>query len=290
MRIAIYGNSYQDQHLAELAQFLRELAGLNVWVEMEASFFNYLSRALNEPPVINDVIHGRDFSAALALSVGGDGTFLRTAGWVADKEIPILGINTGHLGYLAAVPVQHALDMVKEVINDRCRVESRSLLALEIPGRSIDTWPFALNEVAILKDDTASMISVDAHIDHHPLATYMADGLIVSTPTGSTGYNLSVGGPIIEPTATNWVISPIAAHSLTMRPLVVNNQSVIELTTQARASQSFRVSLDGRSLTLPTGTPLRLSLAPFAIRVVQPHDHYFTSTLRKKLYWGVDPR
>ncbi|MCC8176029.1 MAG: NAD kinase [Bacteroidales bacterium] len=290
MRIAIYGNSYQDQHLVELARFLQELAGLNVWVEMEASFFNYLCRALGEPPIVNDVIHGHDFSAALALSVGGDGTFLRTAGWVADKGIPILGINTGHLGYLAAVPVENALDMVKEVIDDRCRIESRSLLAVEIPGRAIDTWPYALNEVAILKDDTASMITVDAHIDQHPLATYMADGLIVSTPTGSTGYNLSVGGPIIEPTATNWVISPIAAHSLTMRPLVVNNQSVIELRTEARASQSYRVSLDGRSLTLPTGTPLRLSLAPFSIRVVQPHDHYFTSTLRKKLYWGVDPR
>lgn len=289
MRIAIYGNQYQQEHLADVARLLERLGKLNVWVEMERSFYNYLSRVLPTPPPVQDTVTGNEFSAALTLSIGGDGTFLRTAQWVGDKEIPILGINTGHLGYLAAVPISEAMGMIDDVINERCQIEERALLRLEVPGHKVDEWPYALNEVAVLKEDTASMITVTASINGNELATYLADGLIVSTPTGSTGYNLSVGGPIVEPTAPNWVISPIAAHTLTMRPLVVSSDSVIDLLTTSRAP-SFRVSLDGRSITLPAGTRLRLSRAPFTIKAVQRRGHSFASTLRHKLLWGIDTR
>lgn len=289
MRIAIYGNQYQREHLADVARMLDSLAKRNVWVEMEQSFYDYLCRALPAPPPVQDIVKGTDFSAALTLSIGGDGTFLRTAQWVGDKGIPILGINTGHLGYLAAVPVRSAMRMIDDIIDERCKIEERALLKLDVGGREIDEWPYALNEVAVLKEDTASMINVETRISGDELATYLADGVIVSTPTGSTGYNLSVGGPIVEPTAPNWVISPIAAHTLTMRPLVISSDTTIDLLTTSRAP-SFRVSLDGRSITLPAGTPLRLSRAPFTIKVVQRQGHSFASTLRHKLLWGIDPR
>lgn len=289
MRIAIYGNQYQNEHLAEVASFLDELSRRNVWIEMDSSFYNYLCRVLPSPPPVQDTIAGGRFSAALALSIGGDGTFLRTAEWVADKGIPILGINTGRLGYLAAVPISEAVSMVEDVMAERCQIEERALLRIEVIGHEIMQWPYALNEVAVLKEETASMITVKAHIAGNELATYLADGLIVSTPTGSTGYNLSVGGPIVEPTAPNWVISPIAAHSLTMRPLVVSSEAVVDLVTTSRA-QSYRVSLDGRSVTLPAGTAIRLSRAPFTTRVVQRQGHTFASTLRHKLLWGMDSR
>ncbi len=289
MKIAIYGNQYQNEHLADVAAFLDELSRRNVWIEMESSFFNYLCRVLPEPPTVQNIIDGGQFSAALALSIGGDGTFLRTAEWVADKAIPILGINTGHLGYLAAVPISEAVSMVEDVVAGRCQIEERALLRIEVKGHEIEQWPYALNEVAVLKAETASMITVKARIAGSELATYLADGLIVSTPTGSTGYNLSVGGPIVEPTAPNWVISPISAHSLTMRPLVVSSDAVVDLLTTSRA-QSYRVSIDGRAVTLPAGTAIRLSRAAFSIRVVQRQGHTFASTLRHKLLWGLDSR
>lgn len=289
MRIAIYGNQYQNEHLADVAAFIDELSRRNFWIEMDSAFFNYLCRVLPAPPPAQNIIDGGQFSAALALSIGGDGTFLRTAEWVADKAIPILGINTGHLGYLAAVPISEAVSMVEDVVAGRCQIEERALLRIEVKGHEIEQWPYALNEVAVLKAETASMITVKARIAGRELATYLADGLIVSTPTGSTGYNLSVGGPIVEPTAPNWVISPISAHSLTMRPLVVSSDAVIDLLTTSRA-QSYRVSIDGRAVTLPAGTAIRLSRAPFAIRVVQRQGHTFASTLRHKLLWGLDSR
>lgn len=289
MKIAIYGNQYQNEHLAEVASFIDELSRRNVWIEMESAFFDYLCRVLPAPPAVQATIDVRRFAAELALSIGGDGTFLRTAEWVADKAIPILGINTGHLGYLAAVPINEAISMVEDVMAGRCQIEERALLMIEVDGHEINQWPYALNEVAVLKGETASMITVKARIAGNELATYLADGLIVSTPTGSTGYNLSVGGPIVEPTAPNWVISPISAHSLTMRPLVVSSDAVVDLLTTSRA-QSYRVSIDGRAVILPAGSAIRLSRAPFAIRVVQREGHTFASTLRHKLFWGLDSR
>lgn len=289
MRIAIYGNEYQKDYLVELADFFGSLSDYNVWVEIEAGFFEYLCRVLPAPPRVNEVIHGDDFSAALALSIGGDGTFLKTAEWVGDKQIPIIGINTGHLGYLADVSISEMNHLVDDILNERFKIEERSLIEVAIDGDTVAGWPYALNEVAILKQDTSSMISAKTEINGIGLTTYQGDGLIVSTPTGSTGYNLSVGGPIIEPTTPCWVISPIAAHSLTMRPLVVRDSSEVRITVSSRSS-SFRISLDGRSMTLPADTVVTLRKAPFATRVVQRLDHHFSDTLRSKLLWGIDKR
>ena len=289
MRIAVFGNTYQDRHFDVLAGLFERLSRYNVWIEMERSFYNYLSRTLPAPPKINDLIVNDDFSAAIALSIGGDGTFLRTAQRVGGKEIPILGINTGHLGYLADVGVEEMDAGLTSLFEGHYQVEDRTMIEVTSPDAVIDSWPYALNEVAILKQDTASMIDMKSTVDGYSLADYRADGLIISTPTGSTGYNLSVGGPIVAPQAPVWVISPVAAHSLTMRPLVVGDGSVISVTTTSRTS-TYRVSLDGRSVSLPVGTTIVMRRAPFRTRVIQRLDHRFTETLRTKLLWGIDRR
>ena len=265
MRIAVFGNRYQEAHIEELSTLFDLMSRHNVWVEMEESFYNYLCSVLTSPPEVNDLIKGDDFNAAIALSIGGDGTFLRTAQRVGEKEIPILGINTGHLGYLADVTVDEANDKLQNLLDGKYHVESRTMIAVTSPDARLDLWRYALNEVAILKEDTSS------------------------TPTGSTGYNLSVGGPIVAPSAPVWAISPVAAHSLTMRPLIVADDSVISVTTRSR-SETYRISLDGRSQTLPVGTTIEMRRAPFVTRVIQRLDHRFTDTLRSKLLWGIDKR
>lgn len=291
MRIAIYGNTHQTDHLDELARFFASLARHNVWIEMDARFYDYLCKVLPQPPAVSERVEaGADFSAALAISIGGDGTFLRTARWVGDREIPIIGINTGHLGYLADVHISESEHLLDDLHCGRFKTESRSLIQVALPDGAPECWPYALNEVAFLKKDTASMLSAHANLNGEDLTSYIGDGLIVATPTGSTGYNMSVGGPIIEPTSESWVLSPIAPHSLTMRPLVVTDRSVIEVTTDSRAASSYLLSLDGRSISLPVGTKVRLQRAPFVTRVVQRIDHHFASALRQKLLWGMDKR
>ena len=290
MKIAIYGNMYQEDYLKQLSEFLEALSQSDIKVEMESRFYNYLCRLLPQEPQVDGVIVGSDFEADMAISIGGDGTFLRTARWVGDKEIPILGINTGHLGYLADITVDEMIGAVEDLKNGLYKIETRSLIEVTSTRKeaTID-WNYALNEVAILKQDTSSMISVATKVNDVDLATYLGDGLIIATPTGSTGYNLSVGGPIVEPTAPNWIISPIAAHSLTMRPLVVGDSHELTITTTSRAT-NYRVSLDGRSVTLPVGSTIKLRKAPFVTKVVQRTKHNFGETLRNKLLWGVDKR
>lgn len=290
MKVAIYGNMYQENYLNQLSNFLDALSHSEIKVAMESTFYNYLSRLLPQPPMVDAVIVGKDFDADMAISIGGDGTFLRTARWVGEKQIPILGINTGHLGYLADITVDDMIPAVDDLLKGLYKIENRSLIEVtSMRKEAIVEWNYALNEVAILKQDTSSMISVETQINDVDLATYLGDGLIISTPTGSTGYNLSVGGPILEPTAPNWVISPIAAHSLTMRPLVVSDSSELTITTSSRTT-SYRVSLDGRSVTLPVGSTIKIRKAPFVVKVVQRMKHNFTETLRNKLLWGVDNR
>ncbi len=286
MRIAVYGSKRQESSAEQIRLFLENLRRRGATAVMHRKLYNHLygfmPRAL---AAVGSVVDGNDFEADMAVSLGGDGTFLRTAMWVGDKEIPIVGVNTGHLGFLTALPVDRLPQLLDELGGDAFRMESRGVLELCSPFIDPHSAPYALNEIAIAKVETSSMIKADVSIDGKPLAQYSADGLIVCTATGSTAYNLSVGGPIVQPTVDVCVLSPVAAHSLTMRPMVVDGRSAIRIVPSGRASH-VRLSLDSRYYEIETGTPVEIRRAPFTVRVLQPADRSFADILRDKLHWG----
>lgn len=294
MKIAVFGKRRQSLEDAPLIyNLINTLSDCGVFVTVERLFFEAMSRLTGKPMDADDVFDADDFTADFAISIGGDGTFLRTARWVGEKETPIIGINTGHLGFLAEEPIATATGLIDDLLDGNYFIESRSLL--EVHGvngdirSSLSGWAYALNEVAILRQDTASMITVDTKLDGMEVASYQGDGLIISTPTGSTAYNLSVGGPIVQPTAPCWVLSPIAPHSLTMRPLVVSDSHIIETTVESRAD-TYRISLDGRTLILPINVKLQVRRADFVVKVFHTKGHNFIDTLRAKMLWGISKR
>lgn len=227
----------------------------------------------------------------MVVSVGGDGTFLRTATTVGDSGIPVLGINTGRLGFLAAINYEDVEETIREVMENNYKVQDRTLLKL----MTDETFPpeyfynHALNEVALLKQDTASMLSIHAYINNDYLTSYQADGLVISTPTGSTAYSLSIGGSILSPTTPSIILSAIAPHNLTSRSLVVDDSSIISLKVESR-SHMFLVSVDGQSRVLDETVNIQVRKADYTLRVVKRVGHTFYETLRDKLMWGADVR
>jgi len=284
MRIAVYGSRRQDNYVEPLSAFFDALALAGAEIVMHRKIYDCLSHLmLPKLSSVRRVVSGPDFDADLAISIGGDGTFLRTAMWVGDKQIPILGVNAGHLGFLSSASTNMLPEIPAILASGDFSVSRRSLLQVIAP--EIGTWPFALNEVAVMKEENASMISAKTDINGAFLADYRADGLIVSTPTGSTAYNLSVGGPVLQPTAPVWSLAPIAAHSLGMRPLVVSDDAEIDISVEGRA-HAFRLALDGRPCTLPIGSEVKLRKAPFPILIIELKNRTFASTLRDKLHWN----
>lgn len=283
-RLVIFGNTYQQGNLNTVLGLLEHLRqhGINVAVEKE--YMQYLSRehSINLPTFDATQVPDAD----MALSLGGDGTFLTTAMWVSRQGMPILGINLGHLGYLTAGNLDEKSDLIDDVLAGNYRIEERTMLQASCDAVTIE-HPWALNEIAVLRHDTSSMLDMQTLLRGRELTTYRGDGLIVSTPTGSTAYNLSVGGPILEPTTSCLVLSPISAHSLTMRPLVVRDDSEIVICTHSRAPQ-YEVSIDGEVTLCPTGSTLTIGRAPYCARVIQRTTNNFASTLRQKLLWGTD--
>lgn len=286
MRIAIYGSKRQEPSAAPIRRFLESIESHGATAIMHRKLYMHLYDIMPDALcAVKQVVDNNVFSADLAISLGGDGTFLRTAMWVGNKEIPIVGVNTGHLGFLAAVPVEELPNLLDNLAADKFAMECRSLLELVSPKLDIHAAPYALNEIAVTKVETSSMINADVCIDGVPLATYKADGLIVCTATGSTAYNLSVGGPIVQPTVDVCVLSPVAAHQLSMRPLVVDGKSSIKIIPTGRASH-VRLTLDGRYYEIETGTPVEIQRAPFTVRLLRKAEHSFADTLRSKLHWG----
>lgn len=284
MKIAIYGSRRQSAHAAEISTLLRALAAGGAGLLMHPKLYEHLvgELGLKLPGVVETDAY-RAPEVSLALSIGGDGTFLRTAAWVSDAETPVLGINTGTLGYLSALSVDEAVALSDDILEGRFTIEPRTLLQVVAPA--VRGSAYALNEVVVAKEDSASMITVSAQLGTLPLTDYRADGLIVSTPTGSTAYNLSAGGPIVQPTAPVWVLTPICAHSLGMRPLVVADDNIVRLRVDGRG-RAFRLTLDGRSTTLPMGTEVTLQRACFRTLIVQRHGNEFPAVLRNKLMFN----
>ena len=286
-RLLIFGNTFQQDSAAVVVALLKHLRerGLDILVERE--YLNYLAGAASAAG-FESFDTARVPDADMAFSLGGDGTFLITVMWVSRQGMPILGINLGHLGYLTAGRLDVNSSVIDDVLAGNYRIEERTMLQVHCDAVDIP-HPWALNEVAILRHDTSSMLDMETQLRSHNLTTYRGDGLIVSTPTGSTAYNMSVGGPILEPTTSCLVLSPISPHSLTMRPLVVRDDSVIMVRTYSRADH-YEVSIDGEVTLCPTGSTLTIARAPYCARVVQLQGNNFASTLRQKLLWGTDQR
>jgi len=289
LTFAIFGNVHQSEKKSSIKNMLDVLRNESFHIAIDSKFYAYIHNELNIAFEPDEIITDDDFKANFAVSVGGDGTFLNTAARVNGKEIPIVGINTGHLGFLADVSSNGIAEAMASMRRGEYYIERRSMLRLFTEQDIGISYPLALNEIAIMKHDNSSMIDIEAYINDHYLTTYKADGLIVSTPTGSTGYSLSVGGPIISPNSNSIVLTPIAAHSLNVRPVVLDDQISVRLNVSSR-NHSFLVALDGRSQSCNETVQLKIRKAPKYVYVVKRKETTFFDTLRNKLMWGADKR
>jgi NAD+ kinase len=288
MKIALFGNTYKVEAIDTAISLLQLLKKHDAEVYIESSFYRFLQDHKVEN-LISGVIEDDNFMADLALSFGGDGTFLNTAKHVNTKEIPILGINTGRLGFLADVADTEIEHVLQDVLNNRFSIEERTVLQLIAENSILHEYPYALNEIALLKQDSSSMITIHVKVNGEFLNAYRADGLIIATPTGSTAYSMSVGGPIVVPQTNNLILSPVASHSLNIRPLIIPDNWELEINVISR-TKSFLVSLDGRSDILDQHTYLKVKKAGHKVKLVKPIGHNFFCTLKNKLMWGADKR
>lgn len=291
MKIGVFGSDHQQDKSALIRHLFEKLQALGAEAYVDSLFYHgFLKETLQYEPPKAGLLTGDEFpDIDIVLSVGGDGTFLRTAARINRQDIPILGINTGRLGFLADISGNEIEATLEEIFKNYYHVEERALLKLYTGKELYGGYNYSLNEIAILKRDTSSMITVHTRLDDEYLASYRADGLIIATPTGSTAYSMSVNGPIIAPQSNSIVLSPVAPHSLNVRPLVIPDSTVITLSVESR-TDSFLVAIDGRSEVFPTGTELKVSKADYCTKVIKRHNQTFYKTLREKLMWGADTR
>lgn len=293
MKVAIFGRFYNKTTSASVETLFQYLPKKDIDAYIESHFFKIIS---DNSPNIKDFNSFKTFdtldtSFDLLVSVGGDGTILRAITFVKDIDIPIIGINTGRLGFLATIQVDDIERAMQSIIDGKYKISERSLLSVETSPENSDikSLNFALNEIAVSRKNTTSMITVETHLDGEYLTSYWSDGLIVSTPTGSTGYSLSCGGPVITPSTNSFALTPIAPHNLSARPLIIPDSTIIQLRVDGREEQHL-VSLDSRIATLDNGTLIKIKKADFKIKMIDLLDESFLDTLRKKLLWGEDKR
>ena len=289
LRFALFGNIYQARKSASIKKVLSCIANYDAELYVDMEYYYFLKDNQRLDVHATKILTDDDFTADFVISMGGDGTFLKSASRVGGKGIPILGINMGRLGFLADISPDDIEHCMAALYRDDYVIETRALIQVEADGQPLGNPSFALNDVAVLKRDTASMIGIRATINGQLLTTYQADGLIVSTPTGSTAYSLSNGGPIIVPGTNVFSMTAVAPHSLNIRPIVIPDSSIVELDVASR-SHHFLVAIDGRSEKCKEGTKITLRRAPYSIKVVKRSDHRYFNTLREKMMWGADVR
>lgn len=289
LRFALFGKEFQAGKTVSIHRLIDSLKARGAEIYIERTFFQYITSALDMEVEVSGVFDNYNFDVDFVISIGGDGTFLRAASMVGSKGTPIIGVNTGRLGFLADIHPDEIDHAIAEIVDGHYAVEPHAVIMVEADGEIIEGSPFALNDIAVLKRDNAAMISVRTCINGEYLVTYQADGLIVSTPTGSTAYGLSNGGPIIVPDADILCLTPVAPHSLNVRPIVINDDSEITLEVESR-SHNFLVAIDGRSEKLLESTRLTIRKAPYTINIVKRDSRSYFSTLREKMMWGADHR
>ena len=289
MKIALYGQASGPDIAEPVGDLMDELQDYGADLAVEAEFAKGLDLAGNTPHFTLEA--GLDRSFDLMVSFGGDGTILRAITYIRDLGIPIVGVNTGRLGFLSTCQKENVRDMVRDFTSGNYRLVERSLVTASLDGMPPggDQLNFALNEVTVSRKDTTSMITVETWLNGEYLTSYWADGLIIATPTGSTGYSLSCGGPVMMPTARSLVITPIAPHNLNARPLVISDETEIKLKVSGREPQHL-LSLDSRITSLENETEIWVRKAGFTINMVEFTSESFLKTIRNKLLWGEDRR
>ncbi|MBJ7427748.1 MAG: NAD kinase [Bacteroidia bacterium] len=294
MHLAIFGRYFKEERYTELQQFFDYLKTCKISFTVYRKFLeDGLRNGLNVSPKTKTFDTYEDFNKSnfdYVISIGGDGTILMCLEFVREKETPIIGINTGRLGFLAGVAAKDACQMVDELTKGRYTIDSRTVLKLD--SNKSDMFggvKYALNDFVIHKKDSSSMITIHTFINGEFLNSYWSDGLIISTPTGSTGYNLSCGGPILYPSSASLVITPIAPHNLNVRPIIISDNNVISFQVEGR-STSFLATLDSRSESIEANTELAVSKAGFKMNLLRLNNENYLQTLREKLMWGIDNR
>ncbi len=292
MKVAVFGTTVSESFMPVLIEFFGFLKSGKIEVQLFNPFYSYLVNEMNSEPYFTSFFHSHhdfDNKCDFIFSVGGDGTFLQSVLNIRNFDIPVIGVNSGRLGFLADISEDQVKNALTNIFNHNYTILERSMLQVEFSGKENLGFNFALNEMTVLKTDTSSMINVYAYLDKELLNNYWADGLIIATPTGSTAYSLSVGGPILTPDSENFVITPLAPHNLTIRPLVVPDNYEIRLKVEGRGTQ-FLASLDSRSIAVDLSTTITIKKANFKLKTLQLTDQSFFSTLRNKLMWGMDRR
>lgn len=291
MNIAIYGRSFNDNFIPHIQHLFDCLAGRKTNLFIFEAFNSYLRPRVNIDNTVKTFTRHSDIKNKVdcMISIGGDGSILDSVTLIRDSGIPILGINTGRLGFLSNIS-REEIDQALDALFDRnYRIEKRNLLKVETANGLFGKMDFALNELTLHRKDSSTMITIHAYIDDMYLNSYWADGLIVATPTGSTAYSLSCGGPIVMPGSDNFVITPVAPHNLNVRPVVVSDSSTLRLKVEGR-SKHFLATLDSRSYNVDSEDELTVRKAEFKVKIIQLPDQNFFSTIRQKLMWGVDKR
>lgn len=291
MRVAVYSKKIVKADVPLFKRFLEQAERMGWKVVLEKDLRELLIKKAGLGENTEHFTRHEDFHNGidLSISIGGDGTFLRTVSYIRNSHVPILGINTGRLGFLASISDEHMEEALELVRQKRYEFQKRSLIRVETERSIFGADNVAMNEVTLLKKDTASMITVHTSLDDKYLNSYWADGLIVATPTGSTAYNLSCGGPIVTPGCQVHIITPIAPHNLNVRPVVVPDNMPIKLSAEGR-ERNYLISLDGYSKSIRQNEEVHITKAEYMINVIKLEDTNFLDTIRNKMLWGKDQR
>jgi len=287
MKIALFGQEYKTKSLQYIVDLINVLTEKSIEIVVYAKILHLVKENLDVELATFNSYYDLPLDVNYMISIGGDGTMLRATKYIKDKNIPVVGINTGRMGFLANIHKDFMVEAIDDLIAGKYNLSTRSILEVQTEN---DTKTFyALNEIAVNGKNTTSMISIDTYLNTEYLNTYWADGLIIATPTGSTGYSLSCNGPIIAPEVKSFIITPIAPHNLSIRPLVIHDELNVRLKISSRETK-FLLSMDSKVINVKTGTDVFVKKADFSIQMIELNNQSFIKTLREKLLWGKDTR
>ena len=291
MKIAIYGRDFNDSVLPFVQEVFNALAENDITILIYQRFNNFIKNKITIPANVSVFVNHQELAdhADVLLSLGGDGTLLDTLSLIRNSQIPVIGINFGRLGFLASINKNEIKKAIEALVNGKYTLDKRSILNLESQSSLFGEENFALNDITIHRRDNSAMMIIHAYMNGEFINSYWADGLIIATPTGSTAYSLSCGGPIILPNAQNFVITPIAPHNLNVRPVIVPDDVVLAFEIEARSTK-FLVSCDSRTETVDRSVKITVNKANFNINLIRLNNESYLTTLRNKLLWGIDTR